>query len=274
MKPASGSPSRWRSFLGASTPKSKLLNLGCGTRFDAAWVNVDFIAHGSDVIKHDLRKPLPFADQSFSAVYHSHVLEHFSHAFAPVFLRECFRLLEPGGTLRVAVPDLEGIVRAYLKALDGACSNDPEALQRHRWMTIELLDQMVREESGGEMMKYWKQNPMPAEDFVFERLGGEAKQFVEAYRKNPQPTRDVDTGAAKPEVIAKFRETGEIHKWMYDRISLRQLLEACGFEDVCVRTAIESAIPNFSKYLLDTDASGAVRKPDSLFMEARRPVSK
>jgi hypothetical protein len=35
------------------------------------------------------------------------------------------------------------------------------------------MDQMVREESGGEMLKYWQQNPMPAEEFVIERTGRE-----------------------------------------------------------------------------------------------------
>ena len=273
MKPASGSPSKWRAFFGGAAPKSKLLNLGCGTRFDPAWVNVDFIAHAPEVIKHDLRKPLPFSDGSFSVVYHSHVLEHFSQAFAPVFLRECFRLMEPGGIVRVAVPDLEGIVRAYLKALDGALANDAQAAQRHRWMTIELLDQMVREESGGEMMNYWKQNPMPAEDFVFERLGAEAKQFVETYRKTPQQG-PAERSTPKPEAIAKFRETGEVHKWMYDRFSLGQLLAECGFVDVKVCTATASSIPDFQKYHLDADAHGVVRKPDSLFMEAKRPLEK
>ena len=35
-------------------------------------------------------------------------------------------------------------------ALDGAAQNqDADAMRRYRWAVIELLDQMVREESGG-----------------------------------------------------------------------------------------------------------------------------
>src|SRR6185436_5550447 len=134
------------------------------------------------VIQHDLRQRVPLPDASCAAVYHSHVLEHFSRAEAPLFLQECHRLIAPGGLLRVVVPDLETIARLYLKNLDGALAGDTQAAHRHEWMTIELMDQMVREESGGEMMKYWQQDPMPAEAFVIERTGREVLQYLETQR--------------------------------------------------------------------------------------------
>jgi hypothetical protein len=55
---------------------------------------------------------------------------------------------------------------------------------------------------------------------------------------------------------------------MYDRISLKTLLENAGFHKVRVCTATESLIPDFKQYNLDTDEVGKIRKPDSLFMEA------
>jgi predicted SAM-dependent methyltransferase len=57
-------------------PPRPLLNLGCGTRRHAAWTNVDLVPAGPDVIAVDLRRPLPFPDGSFQAVYSAHVLEH------------------------------------------------------------------------------------------------------------------------------------------------------------------------------------------------------
>lgn len=66
-----------------------------------------------------------------------------------------------------------------------------------------------------------------------------------------------------------FRTSGECHRWMYDRFSLRQLLQQSGFEDVHVCTAFESEIEEFSSFGLDV-VNGKVRKPDSLFMEAKR----
>ncbi len=251
--------------------KKSLLNLGCGGRFHSDWVNIDFTAHAPGVQAHDLRQPLPFEDSSCAVVYHSHVLEHFSKSFAPIFIKECHRVLASGGILRVVIPDLENIARLYLSNLEKAWEGDAEAGERYNWMVIELLDQMVRERGGGEMLRYWKQNPMPAENFVISRMGHEVIRFLQAYRtaNNTLPTE-----VAKPDPtaaeVAQFRESGEVHKWMYDRYSLRTLLQQCGFVDVTLRTATESAIPQFTTYLLDANPDGSVRKPDSLFMEARK----
>ena len=67
----------------------------------------------------------------------------------------------------------------------------------------------------------------------------------------------------------RFSESGELHRWMYDRVSLARLLRACGFTDVCRVTAEESRIPGWSEYGLDADpANGLPRKPGSLFVEA------
>jgi hypothetical protein len=58
---------------------------------------------------------------------------------------------------------------------------------------------------------------------------------------------------------------------MYDRYSLGVLLRNTGFQDIRVCRADESFIPNFNEYLLDLEADGSIRKPDSLFMEAQKP---
>lgn len=249
---------------------NQLLNLGCGACFHPEWVNVDFASGDPSVIQHDLRTPLPFGDRSCRVVYHSHVLEHFEKSFAPVFLRECHRVLVPGGVLRVVVPDLETIARLYLQNLDGALANDPQAARRHEWMQIELLDQLARERSGGEMLRYWKQNPMPAEKFVIQRMGREVLRFLEYFRSQP-PAPAATAQPSDPAEVGKFRLSGEVHKWMYDRVSLRNLLESVGFGDVKVCAASESRIPEFARYGLDLHTDGTVRKPDSLFMEASKP---
>ena len=57
---------------------------------------------------------------------------------------------------------------------------------------------------------------------------------------------------------------------MYDRYSLKRLLEQVGFIDVRVCRADDSRIPDFNSYGLDM-IDGKIRKPDSLFMEAMKP---
>jgi len=248
----------------------RMLNLGCGRSFHPDWVNMDFIPASSRVIAHDLRKPLPVGGNSWDVVYASHVLEHFSRGEARAFLKECHRVLRPGGVLRIVVPDLEMIARLYLQYLDGAAAGDARAAARHEWMTLEMLDQLTRRRSGGEVLRYWQRNPMPAEDFVIERTGEEVKRFLEANRRNgPPPPEAPDEPSA--EEYLRFRSTGENHKWMYDRVSLRQLLESMGFTGARPCAAGESAIEGFAGFLLDTNADGSTRKPDSLFMEATKP---
>jgi len=240
-----------------------LLNVGCGAHYHAEWVNLDIAPASKEVIAHDLAcEPLPFAEGSCAAVYHSHVLEHIPPAQVPAFIAECHRVLAPGGVLRIAVPDLEGIAREYLKQLDAGDH------ARHEWMTIELVDQLAREVSGGRMLEYWKQSPMPAEEFVFQRVGWEARRFVEQWRH--QSSTPATVRRATAEAIGKFRLSGEVHQWMYDRLSLDRLLKTAGFTQVRVCQATESGIEDFARYQLDADVDGRVRKPDSLFVEATK----
>ena len=51
------------------------LNLGCGDRYHPDWTNINFTSTGGGVIAHNLKQGIPFPDESFDVVYHSHVLE-------------------------------------------------------------------------------------------------------------------------------------------------------------------------------------------------------
>jgi len=145
---------------------------------------------------------------------------------------------------------------------------------------LELYDQTVRNKSGGEMLEYWKQTPMPTENFVVERMGQEVLKVLSKLRVQNRKLSE-SRSQKKPQMnavnndsmeqIIKFRRTGEIHQWMYDRYSLKKLLGISGFQNIRHRKADESMIPDFNTYLLDIETDGSVRKPDSLFMEAVKP---
>ena len=248
----------------------KLLNLGCGRRYHPDWINLDLVTSGPCILTHDLRCRLPFPDTEFNAVYHSHLLEHLSKRHVPFFLHECYRVLQLGGIMRVVVPDLEQIVRLYLTFLEKALEGDDQSEKRYEWILLELFDQMVRIQPGGEMLRYWKQNPMPAEDFVIERLGSEVLTALTILRSENAEPKSLDDNEPDDQRIGRFRLSGEVHQWMYDRYSLKALLQSTGFQKIRVCRADESDIPDFNSYLLDIEADGSVRKPDSLFMEARK----
>jgi cephalosporin hydroxylase/predicted SAM-dependent methyltransferase len=253
----------------AASGENLRVNLGCGQRFHSDWLNFDVVPVNSQVLAHDLTQALPLDDGSCAVVYHSHVLEHLPKADAPRFIAECFRVLKPGGILRVAVPDMEGIARAYLKQLDAAAAGDAAAAAKHDWMTHEMVDQLARHKPGGNMLDYWKQNPMPAEEFVVSRMGLEVQdKLVELKAAKASPPSSHVGSSAK---VGEFRTEGEVHQWMYDRVSLGRILAAAGFVAIKIQGATESAVSSWADYLLDTDEQGAVRKPDSLFMEAVKP---
>jgi SAM-dependent methyltransferase len=69
---------------------------------------------GTVLVDYDLRRPLPFADGTCAYVYSSHFFEHLDPADGLALMRECRRILRPGGTFRAALPDMRAIFRAYL----------------------------------------------------------------------------------------------------------------------------------------------------------------
>jgi predicted SAM-dependent methyltransferase len=64
-------------------------------------------------IHHDLAYGLPLAAASVDFLYSSHFLEHLPCADGERLLREGFRVLKPGGTIRIVVPDLEYALSLY-----------------------------------------------------------------------------------------------------------------------------------------------------------------
>lgn len=270
----------------------KYLNLGCGSRHHPDWVNIDIAPQGPEVIQNDLSRGIPLSDASCAVVYHAAVLEHLRRPDAQAFLTECYRVLKPGGIIRVGVPDLEKICRLYLSSLAAALNGEKTAAHDYEWIMLELFDQIVREKSGGEMADYLRQNPLPNETFVYERIGEEGRELVQALLSTPLHVSQSKPSLSdfisklfaglRPRVlewllgaqdrraleIGRFRLAGEVHQWMYDRYSLARLLGLAGFRDSQVQDAHTSRIPDWSNFHLDILPDGQVIKPDLFFMEA------
>jgi predicted SAM-dependent methyltransferase len=90
------------------------LHIG-GKEARAGWEVLDAIAAGHVDHVGNARDLSRFADGTFVQVYASHVLEHFDYRdeIAAV-LKEWHRVLTPGGTLCVSVPDMERLCHLYL----------------------------------------------------------------------------------------------------------------------------------------------------------------
>lgn len=73
------------------------LNLGCGNDIRKGWVNVDINPICKAVIKADLNKPLPFADESADYIFIKDVYEHLTNRES--FIKEIHRILKPYGVI-------------------------------------------------------------------------------------------------------------------------------------------------------------------------------
>lgn len=239
-----------------------LLNLGCGTRMHPAWNNLDNSPYSilgkhknvsrflykvrviseerwkniskidPDIIHWDLMKGIPFSDEVFDAVFSSHVLEHFEKDFARGFLRECYRVLQRGGIIRIVVPCLESIIERYREVIRRIDADREDAYREHNEVMDDLFGQMIREVPFGTSLQ-------PKAIRVLENVirGGMDKR-------------------------------GELHKWMYDRHSLGSLLKESGFTQVERRKYNTSSIDRWYEFSLDMDDDGTPYKPGSLYMEA------
>jgi predicted SAM-dependent methyltransferase len=77
-------------------------------------VNVDSVAAPGVNCVYDCRKRIPLTSGTAKAVFTEHLLEHLEyHEEAPIFLAECHRIMEPGGVIRIVVPDGRKYIRAY-----------------------------------------------------------------------------------------------------------------------------------------------------------------
>jgi len=117
------------------------LNIGCGTSGIAGWCNIDNSptvllsriplgrrlfrtpAWPRDVRRIDAIRGLPFADSSVTYIYSSHLLQGLIYEDSLFLIKESFRVLRPDGVLRIAVPDLERVIKDYLADRDVLASH-------------------------------------------------------------------------------------------------------------------------------------------------------
>jgi predicted SAM-dependent methyltransferase len=270
------------------------LNLACGYRYNSEWINLDFNAHSKEVKKINLLGKLPFDDDSVDIIYCSHFIEHLSPKQADSLLNECHRILKKDGLIRIVVPDLENIVSEYLKNLKVIYNNEigENELNKYFYSQLELLDQMVREKSGGELLAFYKKksNDPDIRAYVKSRTGEELESYSEIINgrhiKNVFDLNKIKywglmkyislisyliPSQLRSFIINKNILIGEKHKWMYDRISMGQLMIRNYFNSIEFYEFNKSGIPEFNKYLLDINEDGTPYKGfSSLYCEARK----
>jgi predicted SAM-dependent methyltransferase len=175
---------RVRALRGAS---SLSLNLGAGFHRKDGWTPIDLMVDPPDGIRWDVRWGLPLDDGSVRRIHCEHFIEHLRlpDEVMPV-LAECHRVLEPGGELRIIVPDAARYIRAYagrdatffdaMRELGGAAQPFET--------DIEIVNQAFR--MGGDHQFAW--------DLPVMRRRLEAAGFEHVEETGYDPVRFIDQG--------------------------------------------------------------------------------
>ena len=111
----------------ADNPK---LQIGGGWRLLDGWLNSD-IELSPGLFHMDATRPFPLDDGAFSYVFSEHMIEHIDYADAGAMLRECHRVLRPGGVIRIVTPDLQAIVGLLSAPREGLASDYYAFFERH-----------------------------------------------------------------------------------------------------------------------------------------------
>ncbi|HEX8088408.1 MAG TPA: methyltransferase domain-containing protein [Blastocatellia bacterium] len=142
----------------------KAINLGCGVSVAPGWINIDnsFNARLSkypffrwslwklgilsdqhyrvrwpeSIEICNLKKRLSYEDSSIDYAYTSHFLEHLAFKDAQRLMGELYRVLKPGGVVRVVVPDLAIGARQYVASLEADPNDAKAAAEFLNWMQL------------------------------------------------------------------------------------------------------------------------------------------
>jgi predicted SAM-dependent methyltransferase len=93
----------------------KRLNWGCGVSGELGWINSDQKEGHRIDISGDIRQGLPIDSDSMDYVVSIHALQEVAYPELVSILQELRRVLKPYGVLRLALPDLNKGIQAYLR---------------------------------------------------------------------------------------------------------------------------------------------------------------
>lgn len=234
-----------------------------------------------NILVCNVRKGLPYPDGSFDVIYCNHVMEHFTPDEGLAFLHELKRVLKSSGRIRLVVPDLERKTKDYLTRLKNYIENPTaENYTTYNWSVLNLIDQMVREKPGGYMIEALNEGNIDDEQ-ILKNNGDVFNNFLNRkdFEKVNYPNFE------QPSVLSSFfykvlrfirygskrndpNVSGEINKWLYDRISLPKAIEKAGFKNIEQVTFKTSNIDNWEKYNFDKSNFGNYPIEPSIYFEA------
>lgn len=88
------------------------LQIAAGMNAIEGWLNTD-ITPRKRIIYLDASKNYPFDSNKFHYIFNEHFIEHVPYKVGEKLIKECYRILMPGGKIRIATPDLGFLIKLY-----------------------------------------------------------------------------------------------------------------------------------------------------------------
>jgi len=193
---------------------TRRLVLGPGEHFYPGWLHLDLCPNDARYVAFDAREALFMPSGAIDTVFSEHMIEHISYDQGLFLAQEIFRVLKPGGRVRLATPDLAR-----------TCSLAADALNDTQQNYI---------------------------NFINESFGGDFNN--------------------RPSFVINNMFFTYNHAFVYDEVTLRELLERVGF------TAVERCMPRVSQHreLNNLEMHHLLGHPwvedfQTLVMEAQKP---
>jgi predicted SAM-dependent methyltransferase len=110
------------------------VQLGAGSSRLTGWLNTDIEPGGDGLAYLDATKRFPFDDGSIHYIFSEHVIEHLTYEEGKAMIAEAFRVLAPGGKMRISTPDLMQFIALFDDNLSGEARDYLDGKVRwHEW---------------------------------------------------------------------------------------------------------------------------------------------
>lgn len=255
---------RYAGYDRATLRRRPFLNVGAGAFRHRHWTNVDYDsewyagAQPAGFVHFDLTalEPLPFEAGQIELAYTSHVIEHVPDPAAANLFRECHRVLQPGGGLRVTCPDARLLYRSVADGRVGYW----------RWREPWFSGPMSRRAAGEDVSLY--------DYLVREVATPRCRHYAHALERwSPDDVaramRELPYAEFLDHLVRglEFRSgyPGDHINW-WDEAKVRAQLEEAGFQTVYVSRRGQSLFPPMT----DPTLFDSTMPANSLYVEAVR----
>jgi predicted SAM-dependent methyltransferase len=191
--------SRWLARKRIDRGDLQYLQLGCGSDLIAGFLNTDHPLNRRADASVDARFGLPFQDNSFKEVYAHHVIEHLDYQDAYRVFSEVGRVLTPGGTFRMIVPDLKTFLNRYHNDSAGDIFRLLPPWHMENWAVetpLEMVDFMFRDNKFNRHLSSW--------DFDTAELRLQKARFSRIVRQSVNKSLDTNLAGHDKEDWAAF----------------------------------------------------------------------